>query len=236
VIHRRRKQGLAAFFVIQLCLKRLHALMEMIIQETFQEPYMIKAVIFDWGGVLIENPTEGILQYSREFLGIGSGCMLAAYRKLMPYFQEGKISEEEFWKGVRRRTGAKRGPHSSLWLTAFEKSYVEKKEVFAVAAELNGRGYRTGILSNTEKPARPLLNREPYRIFDPIVLSWEAGSAKPQHRIFEVLMETLSMSPSEILLIDDVAANITVAGELGMQGLLFTDTEKLRSDLAEFLR
>ena len=22
-----------------------------------------------------------------------------------------------------------------------------------------------------------------YRIFDPIVLSWEAGSAKPQHRI-----------------------------------------------------
>ena len=36
---------------------------------------MIKAVIFDWGGVLIENPTEGILQYSREVLGIGAGCI-----------------------------------------------------------------------------------------------------------------------------------------------------------------
>jgi putative hydrolase of the HAD superfamily len=195
----------------------------------------IKAVIFDWGGVLIENPTEGILQYSREYLGIGAGCMLAAYRKLMPYFQEGKISEEEFWKGVRRRTGAKRTPHSSLWLTAFEKSYVEKKEVFAVAADLHVRGYRTGILSNTEKPARALMERAAYCIFDPIVLSWKAGSAKPRHGIFEVLIETLSMSPSEILFIDDVAANIAVAKDLGLQGLLFTDAETLRADITSLL-
>ncbi len=197
---------------------------------------MIKAVIFDWGGVLIENPTSGIQRYCRDYLGIGDGCMLAAYRKLMPYFQEGKITEEEFWKGVRRRTGAKREMPASLWLEAFERSYSEKKDVFAVAAELHEKGYRTGILSNTEKPARPFINREPYRIFDPIVLSWEAGSAKPQHRIFEVLIETLRMDPPDILLIDDVAANITVARELGLQGLLFTNTEELKAALADLLR
>jgi putative hydrolase of the HAD superfamily len=196
----------------------------------------IKAVIFDWGGVLIENPTEGILRYCREVLGIGTGCMLAAYRKLIPYFQEGKISEEEFWKGVRRRTGAKGGMPASLWLEAFENSYVEKKDVFAVAHALHGKGCRTGILSNTEKPARPIMERDSYRIFDPIVLSWEVGSAKPQGRIFEVLIETLSMDPSEILLIDDVAANITAAKDLGLQGLLFTDAETLKADLAALLR
>ena len=43
------------------------------------------------------------------------------------------------------------------------------------------------------------------------------------------------MSPAEILLIDDVAANITAAGELGLQGLLFTDAEKLRKDLSSLL-
>jgi putative hydrolase of the HAD superfamily len=196
----------------------------------------IKAVIFDWGGVLIENPTEGILQYCREYLGIGTGCMLAAYRKLIPYFQEGKISEEEFWKGVRRRTGAKGGTPASLWLEAFENSYVEKKDVFAVAHALHARGCRTGILSNTEKPARPTMERDSYRIFDPIVLSWKVGSSKPQGRIFEVLIETLSMDPSEILLIDDVAANITAAKDLGLQGLLFTDAETLKADLAALLR
>jgi HAD superfamily hydrolase (TIGR01509 family) len=197
---------------------------------------IIKAVIFDWGGVLIENPTEGILRYCREVLGIGTGCMLAAYRKLIPYFQEGNISEEEFWKGVRRRTGAKGRVPASLWLEAFEHSYEEKKDVFAVAHELHGRGYRTGILSNTEKPARPIMERDSYRIFDPIVLSWEVGSAKPQRRILEVLIETLSMDPSEILLIDDVAANITAARDLGLQGLLFTDAESLRASLAPLLR
>jgi len=196
----------------------------------------IKAVIFDWGGVLIENPTEGILQYSREVLGIGTGCMLAAYRKLIPYFQEGKITEEEFWKGVRRRTGAKGGMPASLWFEAFERSYVEKADVFAVALELHVRGYRTGILSNTEKPARPIMERDSYRIFDPVVLSWQVGSAKPQRRIFEALIETLRLNPQEILLIDDVEANIAAAEDLGLRGLLFTDAETLKKDLASLLR
>jgi len=196
----------------------------------------IKAVIFDWGGVLIENPTEGILRHSREVLGIGAGCMLGAYRKLIPYLQEGKITEEEFWKGVRRRTGAKGTVPDSLWLEAFERAYVEKRDVFAVALDLNRRGCRTGILSNTEKPARPIMAREPYRIFDPIVLSWEVGSSKPQKRIFEVLIETLALNPAEILLVDDVEANIRAARELGLRGHVFTNAQTLRRDLAPFLR
>ena len=196
----------------------------------------IKAVIFDWGGVLIENPTEGILRYCREVLGIGTGCMLAAYRKLIPYFQEGKISEEEFWKGVRRRTGAKGGMPVSLWLEAFEHSYVEKKDVFALAHALHGKGCRTGILSNTEKPARPIMQRDSYRIFDPVVLSWQVGAAKPQRRIFEALIETLRLKPQEILLIDDVEANIAAARDIGLQGILFTDVASMRSDLASLLR
>lgn len=196
---------------------------------------MIKAVIFDWGGVLIENPTDRILEYCREVLGIGAGCMLAAYRKLMPYFQEGKISEEEFWKGVRRRTGAKGEMPASLWLEAFEHAYVEKRDVFAVALDLHRRGFRTGILSNTEKAARPVMDRESYRIFDPIVLSWQAGSSKPQRRIFEVLLETLALPPDEVLLIDDVEANIAAAKEMGLQGLLFTDAATLRKDILDLL-
>ncbi len=197
---------------------------------------MIKAVIFDWGGVLIENPTEGILQYSREVLGIGAGCMLGAYRKLIPYLQEGRITEEEFWKGVRRRTGAKGKLPASLWLEAFEHSYVEKDDVFAVARELHASGCRTGILSNTEKPARPVMTGEPYRIFDPIILSWEVGSSKPQRKIFEVLIETLALPPSDILFVDDVEANIQAAGDLGLQGHLFTDAQTLRKALAPLLR
>jgi putative hydrolase of the HAD superfamily len=195
----------------------------------------IKAAIFDWGGVLIENPTEGILQYCREVLGIGAGCMLAAYRKLIPYLQEGKITEEEFWKGVRRRTGAKGELPASLWFEAFEQSYVEKADVFAVALELHASGCRTGMLSNTEKPAWPIMAREPYRIFDPIVLSWEVGASKPQRRIFEVLVETLALPPSEILLIDDVEANIRAAREMGLRGHVFTDAQALRKSLAGLL-
>ena len=105
-----------------------------------------------------------------------------------------------------------------------------------MAHALHGSGWRTGILSNTERPARPIMEREAYRIFDPVVLSWEVGSSKPQRRIFEALIETLGLKPHEILLIDDVAANIAAAKDLGLQGLLFTDAETLKSDLAVLLR
>ena len=61
------------------------------------------------GGVLIENPTEGILRYCREVLGIGTGCMLAAYRKLIPYFQEGKISRGGVLERGAQTDGGERG-------------------------------------------------------------------------------------------------------------------------------
>ena len=80
------------------------------------------------------------------------------------------------------------------------------------------------------------MDREPYRIFDPIVLSWEVGASKPQRRIFEVLIETLALPPSEILLIDDVEANIRAARELGLRGHVFTNAQTLRRDLEPFLR
>jgi HAD superfamily hydrolase (TIGR01509 family) len=123
----------------------------------------------------------------------------------------------------------------SLWLEAFLHSYTEHADVFDQARELHGKGYRTGILSNTEKPARPLLDHERYRIFDPIVLSWAAGTSKPQRQIFEVLIETLSLDPHEVLFIDDAAANVAAARDAGIGGLLFTDAETLRKDLARLL-
>jgi 2-haloacid dehalogenase len=79
------------------------------------------------------------------------------------------------------------------------------------------------------------MRRESYRIFRPIVRSWEVGAAKPQRRIFEVLIETLAMDPSEILLVDDVKAYIDAARDAGLQGLVFTDAQTLRRDLAELL-
>jgi len=41
--------------------------------------------------------------------------------------------------------------------------------------------------------------------------------------------------PEEVLLIDDVEANIDAAKDLGMQGLLFTDAATLRKDLLDLL-
>ena len=49
---------------------------------------MIKAVIFDWGGVLIDNPALGLVAYCAEHLGVSEATFAEAHKKFEPAFQK----------------------------------------------------------------------------------------------------------------------------------------------------
>jgi haloacid dehalogenase superfamily, subfamily IA, variant 3 with third motif having DD or ED len=69
--------------------------------------------------------------------------------------------------------------------------------------------------------------------FDGIVLSGEVGIAKPDPRIFEVLLARYELDPAATLFIDDSPANVAAAVRLGMVALLFSDARTLREDLID---
>ncbi|MHC4726767.1 MAG: hypothetical protein ACYS17_06005, partial [Planctomycetota bacterium] len=58
----------------------------------------IESVIFDWGGVLIEDPAPGLVKYCSEALAVSKEDYIKAYNKFGGDFQKGVISEEEFWE------------------------------------------------------------------------------------------------------------------------------------------
>jgi len=64
-----------------------------------------------------------------------------------------------------------------------------------------------------------------------IVVSGDERLAKPDPRIYEVLFERNALVPSSCLFIDDSAANVETARELGMTAHHFQGADGLRADL-----
>jgi 2-haloacid dehalogenase len=67
--------------------------------------------------------------------------------------------------------------------------------------------------------------------FDGIVVSGREGVVKPDPRIFAILLDRYRLDPPSTLYVDDVEANVDAARDAGMAGVLFTEPDRLRSDL-----
>jgi len=192
----------------------------------------IRAVVFDWGGVLIVNPVSGILRFvEQHFAGLGQ----APYEgKAMRLFQEGKIGENEFWKEMGAPDELDLSAfEGSLWRKAFEHTYTERVPVVRLAKVLKESGYTTAMLSNTEAPAVEMLNAMNYDCFDHGLYSCDLGIVKPEPGIYHQCIEILNVQPHEILFIDDKVENIRAAEALGMKGHVMDDFAGLDARLEE---
>jgi FMN phosphatase YigB (HAD superfamily) len=61
-------------------------------------------------------------------------------------------------------------------------------------------------------------------LFDVIIYSHEVGLVKPDPRIYALLCAELSMSPDEVVFLDDVRQYVEAACQFGIHGLLHRST------------
>ena len=193
--------------------------------------HMIKAIAFDWGGVLIENPAKGILKYCAKQLQMTERSLNTAYRKYAEAFQKGTLSEQALWDHIAPAWKHHTPPIHSLWETAFKTVYREHKEMFHLVASLKHNGYRTGFLSNTETPAMRFFEKQHYDMFDVAVFSCAEGTRKPEQKIYQILLKRLQVQPHETIFVDDRRDFIDGAETIGIHGIVFHDVDQLRSDL-----
>lgn len=67
--------------------------------------------------------------------------------------------------------------------------------------------------------------------FDGIIVSAEEKLIKPDHEIYELLLQRFGIKAEESLFIDDNPANIKAAKELGICTIQFLDPQSLRKEL-----
>lgn len=197
---------------------------------------MIKAVLFDYGGVLSEGGKKGCIPkifakiYGIDVSETNPDCDLTLMVRC------GEITEQEYFAEMNRRhpNGPRATPENYL---AAADILMRSEPVFELAASLREQGIMTGILSNINGTiAEELRKRGEYDDFDPLILSYELGLAKPDPELYTLAVDRTGFKANEVLLIDDMEMCRPPA-EINMHFILATSPQQIVDDTkALFLR
>jgi putative hydrolase of the HAD superfamily len=106
-------------------------------------------------------------------------------------------------------------------------------DMLAFVEEQKLAGVRLALLSNAPHVQADAFEQVAWTAgFDHVFVSARLGMVKPDRAIFEHVLEELGARPEDVTFIDDRAANIEAAAELGIRCVLFTSVEELRAALA----
>ena len=202
---------------------------------------MIKAIVFDIGGVLIGLDLDRCIRTFKEVLGFDRITEL-----LDPYHQKGiygemeagTLSADEFRAEVLKDSRPGCQPEDvdrcmySL-LTGMDPDTVQ------TVKRLAGR-YPLYLLSNNNPIAMSRIlemfrenGLAPETTFRDQFISSEMKLLKPSREIYEESVRRTGLPAREVLFIDDNETNVLAAREAGMQARLFVPGEKLSQLLAD---
>ena len=200
----------------------------------------IKAVIFDMGGVLIRTEDHG----PRTALGLRFGKTYSQMDELVfgvkssQQASVGAISTAEHRRAVMRSFGLPETEAATQeFFDAFFGGDVADQEMVCDIAALRPQ-YVTAILSNAWDDLRSVLE-EKWQItyaFDEIFISAEMGIAKPDPKIYKMVLEKLGFAPEETVFVDDFIENIEAAQKLGMHGIHFQSKAQAMGELQKLLQ
>jgi epoxide hydrolase-like predicted phosphatase len=197
---------------------------------------MIKAVIFDVGGVLVRTHNHqyrrdwekrlGLDEWESEKIVFGMGDDMGTRA------QSGAITDKDLWEWV--------GNHLQLSqeeLKQFRSDFwagdTLDEELVRYIRSLRPH-YQTAIISNaTDRLRRTLSNDYPITdAFDLIVCSAEEQVMKPAPEIYWLTLDRLGRKPQEAVFIDDSEANVRSAKEVGMSTIHYQAGVDVVSELA----
>ena len=208
----------------------------MVLQTQGRRMTKIDTVLFDWGGVLIEDPAPGLMAYCARTLGVSVPDYTQAHQVHSGPFQTGCMAEDRFWQQICATLNCDLPSTESLWGEAFRTVYAPRREMFELAAGLQEQGIKTAVLSNTEEPAVAYFQEMNYAVFDHAVFSCTEGCAKPEPEIYDIAVARCGTTPQQSLLIDDRRDFIQGARNAGLEAVLFDHPEETLVTLRERFR
>ena len=193
---------------------------------------MIRAVILDWGGVLMRTEDAGPRLAWDARLGLEPGSVNRLVFKSSAWQRAlvGQMSEGELWADVGARLGLADGA-----LAEFQRDFWAGDRLDGGLATLV-RGlrprYKTALLSNFSARLRDELAQHGLLdAFDAIIISGQVGIVKPDARVYRLAAGRLGVLPGECLFVDDYDENIAGARAVGMQTLHFSPVDAAIAEL-----
>jgi putative hydrolase of the HAD superfamily len=189
----------------------------------------IRAVIFDFGGVLCFHPDERRWRRAAEAAGLPVSGLMSAFWAHRIRYDAGLCQPEEYWQAVAHAAGTRLEESRIPELVRREIELWNQYDsrVLAWAGQLRAAGYRTAILSNLPRPLGEELRATPGFLdpFDHLTFSYELRKVKPQPEIYLDAIRGVGVEPSEALFLDDRPDNVEGAQAVGMKALLYSTWE-----------
>ena len=198
---------------------------------------MIRAVLFDIGGVLEITPDLGISRRWEARLWFPAGEMDQRMRDVWRDGNIGTITLDDVHQALRDRLGLDE-QQLAEYLADFWREYLgtANTDLIQYARRLRPR-YRTGILSNSFVGAR---EREQAAygfedLVDEIVYSHEAGMSKPDPGIYALACARLKVRPQEMVFLDDTDVCVAGAREAGIHAVHYRDNTQAIQAIEELI-
>ena len=127
-------------------------------------------------------------------------------------------------------------PTKENFLRAIGDIFWANRPIIPVITQLKARGFPMGVLSNTCDAHWQVAFSQHWilrSLFDPLVLSYEEKSMKPDSGIYKAAIERAGVKPEQIFFTDDRQENVDGAVAAGIDAELFTGVPKLVSQLRD---
>jgi putative hydrolase of the HAD superfamily len=191
---------------------------------------VIQAVVFDFGGVLVQVYRPEVFRDLEERMALAPGSLSEILWRSPDWrlAEIGAIGDDEYWRRTAHRLGLDAAEAVQRFQGELFSGVEANRRMVELVRRLRGR-YRTGLLSNASD-ILPRLLAERYGLdglFDVEVISALVGLAKPDPTIFSLLLARLGTEPDATVFVDDYEPNVEAAEALGIRGIHFTGYDAL---------
>ena len=192
-------------------------------------PTVIKAVLWDFGGVILSSPFEAFNQFEQatglpvDFIRTVNAT--DPHSNAWARLERNAVTLEEF-DALFAEESARLG-HEVRGAKVLDLLHGSiRPEMVEALRRVRAAGYQTACLTNNAVAGDDVEHEDPtgrreqvaevMAMFDAVVESSKVGVRKPEPRFYEIACELLAVTPGECVFLDDLGINLKPAAAMGM--------------------
>lgn len=195
---------------------------------------MIRTCLFDMGNVLLHFSHDRMCQQMGTLCGKTGDDLrrLLLDSGVQWEFERGMMTAEEFHRRFQEMAGT---------MVDFDKLIIAASDIFELNRPIAGmlqslkdQNLRLVLFSNTSIWHYEFIKKrfEILDYFDEHVVSFEVGAIKPEPEMYQAGLRAIRCTPQECFYTDDIPRYIEASRKHGFDAEVFTDTDRLRRQLA----
>jgi len=181
---------------------------------------VIKAVLWDFGGVILTSPFEAFAEHERS-VGLPEGFIRGVnatnpHTNAWAQLERQEITVEDFNLAFEAEALALGGTVSGAQVLELLAGDI-RPEMVSALHRIRDAGFAQACLTNNVATgvSRPE-TEEIMSLFDVVIESSKLGIRKPEPRFYELACEALEVDASECVFLDDLGINLKPARAMGM--------------------